>query len=246
MQEEILKISHLSEKYNIIAFDTEFPGTVKFLQKLCDDDVPSLSRTTIRWSRTTWTPWNWSRSVSACVTKRGKSPKKDSSGNSTSSSTSERRLTIPTRSPCSRTAGSISIVWLRTAATTCSLQSSFYPRGLCSMRTSNGSASMAAMILPTSWKWWWTKTFQTRTRTSRARCKPIFPSFMTSSFWSMMWNRSETWVWEIWHPNSRYLIFIFILIVFFSKSLWIRWIKKGLNIKPEATPWPHCWCTWNY
>ena len=31
MQEEIVKISYLSEKYNIIAFDTEFPGTVKFL-----------------------------------------------------------------------------------------------------------------------------------------------------------------------------------------------------------------------
>ena len=39
MQEEIVKISYLSEKYNIIAFDTEFPGTVKFIQKLSDDEV---------------------------------------------------------------------------------------------------------------------------------------------------------------------------------------------------------------
>lgn len=38
MQEEIVKISYLSEKYNIIAFDTEFPGTVKFIQKLTDDE----------------------------------------------------------------------------------------------------------------------------------------------------------------------------------------------------------------
>ena len=29
LEEEILKISHLSEFYQIISFDTEFPGCVK-------------------------------------------------------------------------------------------------------------------------------------------------------------------------------------------------------------------------
>lgn len=39
MEEEIMKISHLVEKYKIIAFDTEFPGTVKLFQKFSEDDV---------------------------------------------------------------------------------------------------------------------------------------------------------------------------------------------------------------
>ena len=39
MEEEILKISHLAEQYNVIGFDTEFPGTVMMFQKSSEDEV---------------------------------------------------------------------------------------------------------------------------------------------------------------------------------------------------------------